>query len=178
MVAASTSTVNDGAVTVFVVVVLAACALYMAPTIVAIARRVPNVGSVAAINLLLGWSLVGWAMSWALALRSRPQPRVFLRRRRRRRRQAGIRIRYAGHDCGSGPATGGLTPSRTSPPTQRDAPARAGPACPDRVVGGRPVSTPTGRPHSEVAALFEDWLEVRQASNRITSPANGRRLPR
>ena len=27
-----------------------------------------------------------------------------------------------------------------------------------------------GRPHSEVAALFEDWLEVRQASNRITSP--------
>lgn len=73
MVAASTSTVNDGAVTIFVVVVLAACALYMAPTIVAIARRVPNAGSVAAINLLLGWSLVGWAMSWALALRSRPR---------------------------------------------------------------------------------------------------------
>lgn len=44
MVAASTSTVNDGAVTIFVVVVLAACALYMAPTIVAIARRVPNAG--------------------------------------------------------------------------------------------------------------------------------------
>ena len=64
---------NDAALTLFAVVVLAICALYLAPTIVAAIRQVPNVGSVAAINLLLGWSLVGWAVSWALALRSRPR---------------------------------------------------------------------------------------------------------
>jgi Superinfection immunity protein/Protein of unknown function (DUF2510) len=74
------ATSGDTAAVIFSVIVLAGLAVYLAPTIVAAIRRVPHAGSVAAINLLLGWSLVGWAVAWALALRSRPQqvrlPRV------------------------------------------------------------------------------------------------------
>lgn len=45
-------------------------ALYMVPAIIAAARRVTNWGSVFAINLLLGWTLVGWALALAMALRT------------------------------------------------------------------------------------------------------------
>jgi len=45
-------------------------ALYLLPLIVGLLRRVPDIGSVAVINVLLGWTLVGWAAAMALALRS------------------------------------------------------------------------------------------------------------
>lgn len=44
--------------------------LYMTPTIVAFVRKVPNVGSILVINLLLGWSFVGWVVALAMAARS------------------------------------------------------------------------------------------------------------
>jgi hypothetical protein len=47
-------------------------ALYMLPTIIAAVRKVVNVGSVAAINVLLGWTLIGWAVALAMALRTNP----------------------------------------------------------------------------------------------------------
>jgi hypothetical protein len=47
-------------------------ALYFLPTIIGAARKVVNVGSVFAINLLLGWSLIGWAIALAMALRTNP----------------------------------------------------------------------------------------------------------
>lgn len=47
-----------------------AAALYLLPVIVGWGRRVPDIGSVAVINILLGWTLVGWVVSLALALRS------------------------------------------------------------------------------------------------------------
>jgi hypothetical protein len=46
--------------------------LYMLPTILGMVRRVVNVGSVFAINLLLGWTLIGWAIALAMALRTNP----------------------------------------------------------------------------------------------------------
>lgn len=49
--------------------------LYFLPTIVAIARKVPNVGSVFVVNLLLGWLLVPWVIALAMAVRSVPQPK-------------------------------------------------------------------------------------------------------
>jgi hypothetical protein len=49
--------------------------LYLIPTIVAVIRKVPNVGSVVVINLLLGWSLIGWVVALAMAVRTVP-PRV------------------------------------------------------------------------------------------------------
>lgn len=45
----------------------AAFALYFAPTGVAVAKRHPHQPGVAVLNLLLGWTLVGWvaALVWA-----------------------------------------------------------------------------------------------------------------
>lgn len=55
-------------VTVWVTLV----ALYFAPTIIAISRKVPNAGSVMIINLFLGWSLIGWVVALAMAARTVP----------------------------------------------------------------------------------------------------------
>jgi Superinfection immunity protein len=49
-------------------------ALYLIPTIIAVIRKVPNIGSVAVINIFLGWSVVGWVVALAMAARSQPQP--------------------------------------------------------------------------------------------------------
>jgi hypothetical protein len=49
---------------------LACAALYLLPVLIGCARHVPDIGSVAAINVLLGWTLVGWAAALAMALRS------------------------------------------------------------------------------------------------------------
>ncbi len=40
------------------------------PSIVAVRRGVRNVGSVIVINFLLGWTLIGWVVAFALAARS------------------------------------------------------------------------------------------------------------
>ena len=47
-------------------------AVYVLPTIVGVQRKVVNVGSVLAINLLLGWTLIGWVVALAMALRTNP----------------------------------------------------------------------------------------------------------
>lgn len=47
-------------------------ALYLLPTIIAVGRKVVNVGSVAAINVFLGWTLIGWVVALAMALRTNP----------------------------------------------------------------------------------------------------------
>jgi Superinfection immunity protein len=41
--------------------------LYIAPTIVALTRKHPNAGPVAIINILLGWTLIGYAIALAWA---------------------------------------------------------------------------------------------------------------
>src|SRR6266702_2920937 len=54
-----------------ILVVTAVCAaLYVLPLLLGWARRVPNLGSVAVVNILLGWTLAGWAVALAMALRS------------------------------------------------------------------------------------------------------------
>ena len=44
--------------------------LYFLPTIIAFVRHKRNFGAILALNLLLGWSLVGWVISlvWALTV--------------------------------------------------------------------------------------------------------------
>ena len=74
VIAAAAPTINHAALLAFIATIAVLLSLYMSPTITAALRGVPNVGSVLAINLLLGWSLVGWAVAWAIALRTRPQP--------------------------------------------------------------------------------------------------------
>jgi len=61
--------------TIFGGLFIIAALLYFIPTIVAITRHVPNTGSVIVINLLLGWSLIGWVVALAMAVRSRPTTR-------------------------------------------------------------------------------------------------------
>lgn len=63
-------------VIVFVATLLVSVASYVLPSIIALARKVPNVGSVIVVNVLLGWTFVGWVVALAMALRSRPQPMV------------------------------------------------------------------------------------------------------
>lgn len=49
----------------------AAClALYMLPALIGWLRHVPDIGSVAVINVMLGWTLVGWVLALAMALRT------------------------------------------------------------------------------------------------------------
>jgi len=55
-------------------IALASGALYLLPVLIGWIRRVPDIGAVAAINVLLGWTLVGWAAALAMALRSVRQP--------------------------------------------------------------------------------------------------------
>jgi hypothetical protein len=57
---------------VIVLTVIVLIPLYLLPTIVGAVRKVVNIGSVFAINLLLGWSLVGWVVALAMALRTNP----------------------------------------------------------------------------------------------------------
>lgn len=47
-------------------------ALYFVPTIVAVVRGVPNVGSVIVIDTFLGWTFIGWVVALAMAARSVP----------------------------------------------------------------------------------------------------------
>lgn len=48
---------------------------YFLPSIVGAARHVPNIGSVVVINVLLGWTVIGWIISLAMAARSVPPQR-------------------------------------------------------------------------------------------------------
>jgi hypothetical protein len=55
------------------VFVLIGLSLYFLPAIVAVARKVPNTGSVIVIDFFLGWTFIGWVIALAMAVRSRPR---------------------------------------------------------------------------------------------------------
>lgn len=42
---------------------------YFLPTLLAFHRQVPSAWSIAVLNLFLGWTLVGWVVALALAVR-------------------------------------------------------------------------------------------------------------
>jgi Superinfection immunity protein len=57
---------------VFLVIINVVTLGYFVPWWVAVHRHVPNWGSVIVVNVLLGWTLVGWAVAMAMACRSIP----------------------------------------------------------------------------------------------------------
>lgn len=61
---------NAGAGIGVVVLVLIGIACYFIPTLVAVLRHVPNIGSVAVVNVFLGWTFIGWVVALAMACRS------------------------------------------------------------------------------------------------------------
>ncbi|MFJ4899931.1 MULTISPECIES: superinfection immunity protein [unclassified Streptomyces] len=65
------SGVSIGVLLLIVLIVAA----YFVPTVVAFARGVSNSGSVFVLNLFLGWTVVGWVVALAMAVRS-TQPRT------------------------------------------------------------------------------------------------------
>ena len=50
--------------------ILVAGALYLIPTIVALMRDHPSKGGIIVLNVLLGWTLIGWVISLAWAASS------------------------------------------------------------------------------------------------------------
>jgi Superinfection immunity protein len=48
--------------------------LYLSPLVVGWVRRTPQIGVIAVINILLGWTLIGWLAALAMAFRSMPPP--------------------------------------------------------------------------------------------------------
>jgi hypothetical protein len=54
--------------------ILISVAAYGIPTWIALIRRVPGIASVVVVNVLLGWTFVGWVVALAMALRSPQQP--------------------------------------------------------------------------------------------------------
>jgi hypothetical protein len=56
-----------GVLILLIVLVLA----YFLPSFLAYQRKAPDQNTVAVINLLLGWTVIGWIVALALALRDR-----------------------------------------------------------------------------------------------------------
>ena len=55
-----------------VLLVIFILAVYFIPTIIAMVRKVPNTGSVAIINIFLGWTFIGWVVAMSMAARTAP----------------------------------------------------------------------------------------------------------
>jgi len=56
------------------IIIAASMAAYWVPTIVVLARHAPNTGQVIVVNLLLGWTVIGWIVALVMALKPKPQP--------------------------------------------------------------------------------------------------------
>ena len=52
--------------------ILAGIAAYWVPTIVVLVRHAPNVAQVVVVNLLLGWTVIGWIVALVMALKPVP----------------------------------------------------------------------------------------------------------
>lgn len=74
-IAATQPPAANGTTTAILAIIIALVGLgaYLVPGIVASARHVPNQGSVWVVNILLGWTLIGWGVALAMACRSKYQ---------------------------------------------------------------------------------------------------------
>lgn len=61
---------SGGGAAAALLVVIVGIGLYFLPTIIAVARKVTNQGSVLVINFFLGWTFVGWVVALAMACRT------------------------------------------------------------------------------------------------------------
>jgi hypothetical protein len=68
----STRSAGEIAGTVIAVVILTA--LYVAPTIVAIVYKSSNLLAVVLVDILLGWTVIGWIIAWVLCFTGRREP--------------------------------------------------------------------------------------------------------
>ncbi len=54
--------------TVFVILLLLVVAIYMLPTLIAYARDIPQRPTITVVNIVLGWTLIGWTIVFLWAL--------------------------------------------------------------------------------------------------------------
>ncbi|HEY1619742.1 MAG TPA: superinfection immunity protein [Streptosporangiaceae bacterium] len=66
------------AVTALTVIAASGSVLYLLPLLIGLARHAPDLAAIAVINIALGWTLAGWVIALAMAVRTveRPQPPV------------------------------------------------------------------------------------------------------
>ena len=73
---------NGGAATAgavaAIILIIVGIALYFLPATIAISRHHHQAGAVFAINLLLGWTLIGWAVALAMSMSAKRQPPVIV----------------------------------------------------------------------------------------------------
>lgn len=53
-------------------------AMYFTPTIIAVLRKHRQTGPIAAVNILLGWTVIGWIGAFIWSLMSPPAPAVII----------------------------------------------------------------------------------------------------
>lgn len=62
--------------TTTVIMLVAVVVIYLLPTLIAFGREHPRRMDLAVVNIIFGWTLIGWwaAFFWALLARTQPQP--------------------------------------------------------------------------------------------------------
>ncbi len=60
-------------VTVLSGIAVLSAGVYLLPVLIGWARRVPDLGAVAVIDIMLGWTFLGWVVALAMAFRSADQ---------------------------------------------------------------------------------------------------------
>jgi Superinfection immunity protein len=60
-------------VTVVSGIAVVSAGVYLLPVLIGWARRVPDLGAVAVIDIMLGWTFLGWVVALAMAFRSADQ---------------------------------------------------------------------------------------------------------
>ena len=58
--------------TIFVILLLLCVIIYMLPTLIAFARDIPRRHAVTVVNIVLGWTLVGWFICFLWATLAQP----------------------------------------------------------------------------------------------------------
>jgi hypothetical protein len=86
-------------------IVLLFLPLYFLPTIIAVVRKAPNLVAVILVNLLFGWSFIGWIVALVMSLRSTPKPQI---------------VQSFGTQPGPSPQSGGSTPAWPPAPPPED----------------------------------------------------------
>jgi hypothetical protein len=64
---------SAGAIIFLILIFLIGAAIYFIPSIIALLQRKRNLVAIMALNLLLGWSLIGWVVSLVWALTKDPE---------------------------------------------------------------------------------------------------------
>lgn len=61
----------------FLIFLVACVAIYFLPSIIAVQKQKHNTAAILAVNLLLGWSIIGWIVALVWALAESPSPAAY-----------------------------------------------------------------------------------------------------